>query len=70
MATMQLSTIDSLKTYQRTWTVKVIVLRQGSIDSYDNGTTSGTIQKMILMDEKVSNYYILTLLMQQIFCAF
>ena len=68
MATMQLSTIDSLKTYQRTWTVKVIVLRQGSI--YDNDTMLGTIQKMILMDEKVSNYYILTLLMQQIFCAF
>lgn len=55
MITTQISTINVLKTYQRTWTMKLIVSRQGSIDSYDNSKMSGIIQKMIVMDDKVSN---------------
>ena len=45
--------LNLLKPFHRDWTIKVLVLRQGSIKQYKNSKGFGKIWKIILMDDKV-----------------
>lgn len=45
--------INHLRPYDRDWRIKAIVLRRGVVEPYTTAKGSGTMWKVILMDEQV-----------------
>lgn len=50
--------INDLRPYDRDWTIKVLVLRRGTVEPYNSTKGSGTMWKLILMDEQVRKLHI------------